>query len=226
MNVSGEYRLAATRERVWQALHDADILRACIPGCEDVQAVEAHQFAGRMMARIGAVSTVFTGQVLLSDENYPKGWQVAAHAESPSAGWADGTASIRLASVAGGTLVAYRLHVDPGGRLASVGDRLLRGVAMRMANDFFTRLTEHLMPEPPTEEPQDRAEATAAIPRRKVLPLAPTPDSPPATAVTPALVQPEAMPRGQRIIILAGWLFCAFILVSLATAVIKRIIQG
>lgn len=225
MNVSGEHRVAVGQERVWQALHDPDILRACIPGCEDVQEVEPHQFSGRLMARIGAVSTVFTGQILISDEAFPKGWQMAAHAESPSAGWADGTATIRLSSVSGGTVVAYRLHVDPGGRLASVGDRLLRGVAMRMANDFFTRLAEHLMPEHPTEEPQDRADPAGTAPRRKVVPLAPTPMAapPPAAAVPPETTGPARMGRGQRIIIAVGVAYCALVWLSMGLALFHRL---
>lgn len=224
MNVSGEHRVTASRERVWQALHDPNLLRACIPGCEEVQEVEPHQFSGRMMARIGAVSTVFTGQILLSDEAFPKGWQVAAHAESPSAGWADGTASIRLSSVSGGTMVAYRLHVDPGGRLAAVGDRLLRGVAMRMANDFFTRLAEHLMPEHPIEEPEDRAEPAGTAPRRKVLPLAPTPE-PPLPAAAPLATEPPLparMGRGQRIIITVGVAYCLLVWLSMGLALFHR----
>lgn len=221
MNVSGEHRVAATRERVWQALHDPEILRVCIPGCEDVQAEEPHVFAGRVVARIGAVSTMFTGRLMLSDETYPKGWQVAAHAESPSAGWADGTASVRLAAVSGGTMVAYRLHVAPGGRLAAVGDRLLRGVAMRMASDFFTRLTEHLMPETQGREPQDRSDPVAVPPRRKVLPLAPTPT--PAHVARVEASGPERMPRGQRIIIAVGLVYCAFVWLSMGLALLHQL---
>lgn len=224
MNVSGEHRVTATRERVWQALHDPDILRTCIPGCEDVQELEPHQFAGRLMARIGAVSTVFTGQILITDEYFPKGWQVAAHAESPSAGWADGTATVRLSAVSGGTVVAYRLHVDPGGRLAAVGDRLLRGVAMRMANKFFTRLAEHLMPEHPKQEPEDRADPAGAPPRRQVLPLAPTPATspPPSPAATAAPAKPQGMGRGQRIIITVGVAYCALVWLSMGLALFHR----
>ncbi|MGE5516140.1 MAG: CoxG family protein [Bacteroidota bacterium] len=221
MNVSGEHRVAAPREQVWQALHDPDILRVCIPGCEDVQAEEAHVFTGRMVARIGAVSTVFTGRLMLSDESFPKGWQVAAHAESPSAGWADGTASVRLTAVSGGTMVAYHLHVAPGGRLAAVGDRLLRGVAMRMASDFFTRLTEQLMPETQGSEPQDRSDPVAVPPRRKVLPLAPTPA--PTTVAPAESAGPERMPRGQRIIITVGLAYCAFIWLSMGLALLHHL---
>lgn len=224
MNVSGEHRVAATRERVWQALHDAEVLHLCIPGCEDVHAEEAHVFTGRVMARIGAVSTVFTGRLMLSEESYPKGWQVAAHAESPSAGWADGTANVRLSSVSGGTVVAYRVHLDPGGRLAAVGDRLLRGVAMRMANDFFTRLTEQLMTPSHSGDPQERSGPDAIPPRRKVLPLGPDPQpaAAPAAKAASGPPAPAGMPRGQRIIIGVGLAYCAFVWLSMALALLHR----
>jgi carbon monoxide dehydrogenase subunit G len=222
MNVSGEHRLTADREQVWNALHDPETLRACIPGCEDVQAVGSDQFVGRLMARVGAVSTVFTGRLFILDESYPKGWQLNAHAESPTAGWADGTARIHLSSVSGGTVVTFRLHVDPGGRLASVGDRLLRGVALRMANDFFTRLTELLMPPARDEEPQEMAEPGATPPRRVVMPLAPTAAPLPPKPVHEAPAAPAGMPRGQRIIVAVGLAYYAFVLTSMALALLSR----
>ncbi|HTH16890.1 MAG TPA: carbon monoxide dehydrogenase subunit G [Magnetospirillum sp.] len=227
MNVNGEYRVAAERERVWTALHDPETLRACIPGCEDVQEVSPHEFSGRVMARVGAVSTVFTGRLLVSDEDFPMGWQISAHAESPSAGSADGTAAVRLSSVGGGTLVAYRIHVDPTGRLASVGDRLLRGVAVRVANDFFARLAERLTPHPIEAEPQDLAEPGTAPPHRVVQPLAPT-GAPPQPSAPPATHVAEAGPTGmfrskaQRIIILVGWVYYAFVLLSMGLALSRH----
>lgn len=227
MNVNGEYRVAAERERVWTALHDPETLRACIPGCEDVQEVAPHHFAGRVMARVGAVSTVFTGHLLISDEDFPKGWQVSAHAESPSAGSADGTAAVRLAAVSGGTLVSWRVHVDPAGRLASVGDRLLRGVAVRMANDFFTRLTERLAPHPLENEPQDLAEPSIGPPTRRVVqPLAPTaaPVAPPPPPAQEAEAGPPRLFRstGQRLIILVGWAYMAFVLLGLGLGLLRH----
>ncbi|MCR6631773.1 MAG: carbon monoxide dehydrogenase subunit G [Magnetospirillum sp.] len=226
MNVNGEYRVAAEREAVWQALHDPATVRACLPGCEDVQAVSPQQFAGRMMARVGAVSTVFSGRLFVSDEAFPKGWQISAHAESPTAGWADGTARIQLSPVSGGTMVAYRLQVDPGGRLAAVGDRLLRGVALRMANDFFTRLTEHMMPHPPANDPQDRSEASPNAPRRVVAPLAPigataaAAAAPPPSPAKPAA--PERASTGQRIIIGVGLAYFVFVLTSMTLGLLSR----
>lgn len=220
MDVSGEHRLAAGPDRVWRELHDADTLRACIPGCEDVQVITRDQFVGRLMTRIGAISTVFTGRLMVSDEHFPKDWEVSAHAESPSAGWADGNAKIRLSPVSGGTMVSYRIHVEPGGRLAAAGDRLLRGTAMRMANDFFTRLTERLMPaSAPSGDPMDRA-APAATPSHRIVPaLAPTASPPTATVEHPA---PPPKSRAQDIIIRIGWAFCAFILLSMALALSMR----
>lgn len=221
MNITGEHRVAAPPERVWRAMHDADILRVCVPGCEDVQSVAEDHFAGRLMTRIGTVSTAFTGHLMVSEQKFPIGWQISAHAESPSAGWADGTATIRLSPVSGGTVVAYRLRVDPGGRLASVGDRLLRGVVMRMAAEFFNRLTENVMPEPSWAEPQDRSPPIATTPRRLIQPLMPAaaPTNRPAAAI-PA--EPAALPRAQRIIITIGGLFCAFILLSMGLALLSR----
>lgn len=225
MNVNAEYRIPARRERIWETLRDPETLRACIPGCEDIQQVSAGEYSGRLMARVGAVTTVFAGRLRLDDEDFPKGWTVSAHMESPSAGWADGHATVVLTEEAAGTVLGYRVKLDTGGRLASVGNRLVQGVAIRMANDFFTRLIERMKPHPIATEPQELAEPGATPPKRIVTPLAPT-SSPVEAAPSPTVTQPLAHDTGlpgldshsplvTRIIIGAGWVFYAGLLALL-----------
>jgi len=224
MNVDGEYRIPAPRERIWEALHDPETLRACIPGCEDIHKLAEGEYAGRLSARVGAVTTVFAGTLRLSDEDFPGAWTVSAQVESPSAGSAQGWASVVLTAEATGTVLSYRARMEAGGRLASVGNRLLHGVAIRMANDFFTRLIERMKPHPIATEPQELAEPVAKAPRRIVNPLAPTsaPVEGPAPShpATPPPAENAGLPGVDshsplvtKIIITAGWILYAGILI-------------
>lgn len=215
MNVNGEYRIPATRERVWEALHDPEVLRACIPGCEEVRRVSDTSYEGRLTAQVGAVTTAFTGTLTLGEARHPEHWTLTARVESAQAGWADGHATVDLDQNGAATLLAYRARIDPGGRLASVGGRLLHGVAIRMANDFFARLIERLRPHPLAAEPQELAEPISGTrPRRIVTPLAPT-SAPAGTATPPVEAPPPPLPdeptpaRQNRVLIIGSALWAA-----------------
>lgn len=221
MNVNGEYRIPAPRERLWEALRDTETLRACIPGCEAVRKVSEQEYELRLTAQVGAVTTVFDGRVVLSEEDFPRGWMVSAQVQSQAAGFADGQATVTLTAELDGTVLGYRARMEPGGRLASVGHRLLHGVAIRMANEFFVRLIERLKPPRPGAAPQELAEPVPMAPAPKINPIAPVQAASPgpiaATAAgTPAPeshatadlpYQGEVSPRTQRIVIVVGWIF-------------------
>lgn len=226
MNVNGEYRIPAPRERVWEALRDPETLRACLPGCEEMRRTADGAYEGRLTTQVGAVTTVFSGRATLEDEDFPRSWVISAQARSQSAGFADGQATITLTAEGQSTVIGYRARVEPGGRMASVGNRLLHGVAIRMANEFFARLIGRLAPKRPGSEPQDLAgPATVGRPPRMVTPVAPTQaDSygsemvpvgqpPPDSEAVPGLAyQGDVDPRTQSRIIVAGWVVYAIIL--------------
>lgn len=231
MNVNGEYRIPASRERVWDALRDPETLRACIPGCEDMHRAPDGTFEARLNTQVGAVTSVFDGRATIGDEDYPRTWTISAQARSQAAGFADGQASVTLTAEGNTTVIGYRARIEPGGRLASVGNRLLHGVAIRMANEFFVRLIERLAPRKPGVEPMDLAGPlgqAARHPPRLVTPVAPTqavgapgPDlprghpPPPSQSVPGLPYQGEVDPRTQRRIIVAGWVVYVFILLLL-----------
>lgn len=219
MNVNGEYRLPASPDRVWEALRDAETLRACIPGCQEVERLGDGEYRGRLTAQVGAVTTSYDARAVLSEETPVRNWVVSAHLESPTAGSAEGEATVTLTPEGADTIVSYRARIEPGGRLASVGPRLLNGVAIRMANEFFTRLIERLAPAQPGTEPIDLAEPIAlSTPRRGLSPIAPTsapssgplaashPGSPPPVSQSvPGLAyQGEQSARASRVIVIIG----------------------
>ncbi len=157
MNINGEYRVPARRETIWNVLRDPLTLRACLPGCEEVTQVGDDVYEGRIAIQVGAVNTVYSGRATIDDATFPDHYVVSAHFHSPTGGFADGVATVTLVAEPDGTLVGYRARLSPGGRLTSVGERLLRGVAIRLANTFFSRLIERLKAEVNRAAPLDRA---------------------------------------------------------------------
>lgn len=206
MNVNGEYRIPAPRERIWDALRDPETLRACIPGCEAVRKVSEQECEIQLIAQVGAVTTTFTARLTASDEDRPNTWTVSAQAQSRNAGFADGQGQVILTAEADGTVISYRGRLEPGGRLAAVGQRLLHGVAIRLANEFFVRLIERLRPPRRGAVPLDMAEPVpVARLARAIHPIAPAP-APIVSVADPAPHFVESMPQhGQRRIIAIGW---------------------
>ncbi|MEE8123237.1 MAG: carbon monoxide dehydrogenase subunit G, partial [Alphaproteobacteria bacterium] len=77
MELTGEFRIPAPRETVWQALNDPEVLKQCIPGCHEVVKVSDSEFTARATLKVGPVKATFTGKVTLSDLDPPNGYRIA-----------------------------------------------------------------------------------------------------------------------------------------------------
>lgn len=159
INLSGEYRIPAPPGRVWEALNDPDVLKACIPGCKSLDKTSATSFASVVTSKVGPISATFTGSVTLSDLDPPRGYTISGQGQGGAAGFAKMSARVSLAENGADTLLKYEASADVGGKLASVGSRLVQGVAKKTADDFFAAFARRLggtgKPEPaapPAEE--------------------------------------------------------------------------
>lgn len=146
MEMSGEYRIPASRETVWQALNDPDVLRACIPGCQELERTSDTGFAATVRARVGPVSATFKGEVALEDIDPPAGYRIQGEGKGGVAGFAKGGANVRLAEDGGETILTYDADAKVGGKLAQIGSRLIAGTARKMADQFFGAFAEHVAP--------------------------------------------------------------------------------
>ena len=142
MNMSGEVQLAASRETVWVKLNDADTLKACIPGCEELEKVSDTEFRATVKTKIGPVSARFKGRVTLTDLDPPSGYRIVGEGEGGVAGFAKGGAVVKLTEAEGGTLLTYQVEAQIGGRLAQLGQRLVDGASKKLAAEFFTRFAD------------------------------------------------------------------------------------
>lgn len=139
MDMSGDYLIAASREHVWAALNDPAILKQAIPGCEDLQKLSDTEMEAVASVSLGPVKAKFKGKVTLSDLDPPNGYTLAGEGVGGPAGFAKGSARVRLTSETDGTRLHYTVNASIGGRLAQLGQRLIDGAAKKMADDFFHR---------------------------------------------------------------------------------------
>ena len=114
MDIKGEYRIAASREKVFAALNDAEVLKACIPGCESLDKLSDTEMTAKVRLRIGPVSAAFSGKVTLSDIDPPNGYKISGEGQGGVAGFAKGGAVVKLIEDTGATLLAYDVDAQVG----------------------------------------------------------------------------------------------------------------
>jgi hypothetical protein len=139
MDMNGEYRIPAPRERVWAALNDPEILRQAIPGCESVTKTSDTDMEAAVTAAVGPVKARFKGKVTLSDINPPESYTITGEGTGGAAGFAKGSAQVSLREDGADTIMTYVVKANVGGKLAQIGSRLIDGTAKKMADEFFTR---------------------------------------------------------------------------------------
>ncbi|MEM9318751.1 MAG: carbon monoxide dehydrogenase subunit G [Pseudomonadota bacterium] len=145
MELTATRDIAAPRDQVWAALNSAEVLRDCIPGCEEMTGSPQDGFAAVVKQKIGPVRATFKGAVTLSDVIAGESYRISGEGKGGVAGFAKGAATVELAdSDSGGTTLSYHVDASVGGKLAQLGSRLIDGAARRIADEFFERLQTRL----------------------------------------------------------------------------------
>jgi uncharacterized protein len=205
MDFQGEYRIPATSAQVWDALNDPSVLQGCIAGCRSLERITDTEFAATVHAKVGPVSAMFKGNVVLSDLDPPRAYTLTGQGQGGAAGFARMSARVTLDEEGNDTLVRYTAKADIGGKLASVGSRLVQTVAKKNADDFFSAFARTLggtgVPEAPP----------AAVP-------GPTPGAAPGASSTP---QPWSVALQRRVPL--GWVVVAAGLGGLAGFLLGRL---
>jgi carbon monoxide dehydrogenase subunit G len=198
MEIKGEYKIAAPRDKVFAALNDPAILQACIPGCESLEKTSDTEMKAKVRLRIGPVSANFAGKVTLSDIDPPNGYRISGEGQGGVAGFAKGGAVVTLRDDGGATVLDYNVDAQVGGKIAQVGARLIDGTARKLADEFFGKFAATLGTPPVAAV---AGTASAAEP----------PPSPPAMPAT------AAAQRGYRHWLVIGVGAAALILIFLAS---------
>ncbi|MDO8607245.1 MAG: carbon monoxide dehydrogenase subunit G [Phaeospirillum sp.] len=148
MDFDGEHLIAAPRADVWRALNDARILTGCIPGCERLEQTAPATYAATVAVSIGALKARFSGTLTLEDVIETEAYTLKGQGQGGIAGFVSGSARVLLSDDGEGTLLRWTAAGEIGGRLASVGGRLVHGFASKTAAAFFQRLNDRLGSEP------------------------------------------------------------------------------
>lgn len=149
MEMQGKRQLAVTQQQAWDALNDPVVLKACIPGCDKVEATAENQYAVAMALKIGPVSAKFTGKITLSDIQPPESYKLSFDGQGGVAGFGKGSAAVTLMPNEAGCELAYSVQASVGGKVAQLGQRLIDGAARSMADDFFKRFDQEMQRQHP-----------------------------------------------------------------------------
>jgi len=207
MDMTGERRIPAPREVVWQALNDPEVLKVSIPGCESLEKLSDADMKATAGVKIGPISARFSGTVHLSDIDPPNGYTISGEGQGGVAGFAKGGAKVALQDADGGTLLRYEVHAQVGGKIAQLGARLIDASAKQMADAFFDRFSAHVAP------PAAVASGAVAATPVAVMHAEPrhTPPMPPAAISALALIPRE--PFGLPLVAWIGGVIYLFILI-------------
>ncbi len=137
MDMTGTQHIEAPRDVVWAALNDVDVLRQSIPGCQSIEKVSDTEMNAKVTLKVGPVKATFTGKVVLSDLDPPNGYTISGEGSGGAAGFAKGSAMVRLVEDAGATNLNYEVKAQIGGKLAQLGSRLIDATAKKLATEFF-----------------------------------------------------------------------------------------
>ncbi len=141
MKLSGSYQINLSKEKVWEALNDPEVLKKAIPGCEEFTKNSDTQFTAKATNKIGPFNASFTGDIELTDLNPPNSYKITGSGNSP-VGFASGEAKVKLEDHSGGTNLIYEVEANVGGKIAQVGSRLIDMTAKKMADIFFGKFSE------------------------------------------------------------------------------------
>jgi uncharacterized protein len=146
MDMTGERRIPAPRQKVWEALNDPEILKQSIPGCQEIERLSDTELTAKVRAKVGPVSANFAGKVTLSELDPPAGYTISGEGTGGVAGFAKGGARVTLDEEGGETVLRYTVQAQVGGKLAQIGSRLIDGAARKLADQFFTKFAEVVSP--------------------------------------------------------------------------------
>ena len=141
MKLSGSYQINLSKQKVWEALNDPEILKKSIPGCEEFKKNTETEFTATATNKIGPFNASFTGDIELTDLDPPNSYKITGSGNSP-VGFASGEAIVKLEDHENGTNLIYEVEANVGGKIAQVGSRLIDMTAKKMADIFFGKFSE------------------------------------------------------------------------------------
>lgn len=142
MELQDEVFIMAPRDTVYAALNDVEILKTCIPGCQELLRENDHDLTAKVALKVGPVKATFGGKVTLDPSKAPSAFSLVGEGSGGVAGFAKGGADVELVEQEGGTLLKYTAKADIGGKLAQLGSRLIVSTSKKLSKQFFEKFQE------------------------------------------------------------------------------------
>lgn len=149
MDIDGEERIAAPRDRVWKALNDLDTLQQCIPGCRHLEQVSPGILTATITIRFGPVSASFHSEITLSNVRAPESYTIAGEGKGGLAGFGRGMADVTLSEDGAETILRYSARGELGGKLARLGSGFVHTRSRKLAERFFADFNALVGDSPP-----------------------------------------------------------------------------
>jgi carbon monoxide dehydrogenase subunit G len=147
MKLNDEIHINCSREQVFAALNNTDILKKSIPGCEKIERISETKLKATVVAKIGPIKAKFNGQVTISDLHPPQSYTISGEGSGGAAGFAKGRAKVILEETGLATILRYEVQADVGGKIAQLGGRLIDGTAKKLASEFFNNFQAAVSPQ-------------------------------------------------------------------------------
>jgi len=220
MDIIGQQVIPASRDAVWKALNDPQVLKACLPGCESVEQTSPEEFRVAIKAVIGPLRARFQGVLKIAEAKPPESCVMHFEGQGGAVGFGKGSAQVTLRETPEGTELSYEAKAQVGGKLAQVGSRLIDSVVKKMADDFFKVFRLQLAPPAPVDA---LAAMAVSTPSSKANVQSEAPVKGAATASAP--VSPASSATG--VVMVPGWwLAPAALLGALLVIAGARLIHG
>ena len=142
MELNDQVTINAPKAVVYAALNDPEILRQCIPGCEELIKNSESELEAKVVLKVGPVKARFSGTVELDTSGAPEAFSLTGQGNGGPAGHAKGGADVTLVETDGKTVLTYQAKAEIAGKLAQLGSRLIQGTAKKLAASFFQKFAE------------------------------------------------------------------------------------
>ena len=142
MELTDQRVIAMPRDAVFAALNDPEVLKLCIPGCKELNKKSDTELEAVMGLKIGPVKATFRTEITLTNLNPPESYTLLGEGKGGPAGFAKGSADIKLTEDGESTVLEYSAKANVGGKLAQIGSRLIDSTTRKLAGSFFEKFTE------------------------------------------------------------------------------------
>ena len=159
MKISAAAAVMAPRERLFEALNNPDVLRRCIPGCEELTAEGSDTYRVRLKLGVAGLTGQYVGKVTYQNLQPPESFTLAFDGKGKT-GFVLGTAAVSIADDQGTARVDCEADVQVGGAIAAVGSRLMVALARKLTQDFFRRVAGEIGADPDAAGAADAAEGS------------------------------------------------------------------